>query len=117
MGVMDHSFDVLFLNLGAIKRIYCDKLSLKNYSFVKDNGVSQLILTWADSNPQNSSSPTALVAVQVITVFCLVDIELFGTGEPMKYSVSKTINHIVKCSMYYVNSGTFVLPTFDGELS
>ncbi|XP_067140544.1 probable exosome complex exonuclease RRP44 isoform X2 [Centruroides vittatus] len=64
MGVMDHSFDVLILRMGVVKRVYCDKLDLKSAVYEKDRGVPKLTLLWNGGNELR----------QVIEIFSLVDI-------------------------------------------
>lgn len=49
VGVMDHSFDCLILDMGIIKRVYCDKLPLMQKEYKRSHGVSLLNLTWKDN--------------------------------------------------------------------
>ncbi|CAL1301213.1 unnamed protein product [Larinioides sclopetarius] len=69
LGVMDHSFDCLILDMGIIKRAYCDKLPLLKKEFKRTHGVNQLNLFWKDP-----SLKTGLE--QVIVMFALVDVTL-----------------------------------------
>ncbi|XP_071522150.1 uncharacterized protein [Panulirus ornatus] len=67
--VLDHSFDVLLLNLGVIKRVYTDKLPLDDIEHRKGSGVSSLILKWKTEGSINSTE-------QHITLFTLVTVSL-----------------------------------------
>ncbi|KAG1656987.1 DIS3-like exonuclease 2 [Nymphon striatum] len=90
IGVMNRSFDVLLLSFGSIRRIYCDKLGLKRYSFSKTLGVSELTLIWPgiESCDQTSSEEQSLVKSQVITLFSPVDVSLVSGKEQCSYSAT-----------------------------
>ena len=47
-GVMDHSVDVLILELGVVKRVYVDRCGVQRHVFKRTVGVSNLDLIWED---------------------------------------------------------------------
>lgn len=64
INVMDHSFDCLVLPVGIVRRVYCDKLPLRNREFTKRKGIASMQLLW-----QNGQD-------QTISMFSLVDVTL-----------------------------------------
>lgn len=64
INVMDHSFDCLVLPVGIVRRVYCDKLPLRNKEFTKRKGIGSIHLLW-----QNGQD-------QTISMFSLVDVTL-----------------------------------------
>lgn len=78
MSVMDHSFDVLVLRIGLVKRVYCDKLNLKSKCYAKEKGAPYLLLNWNEGAE----------FIQEIRIFTLVMVSLsVQTDEPMKINV------------------------------
>ncbi|XP_052267477.1 DIS3-like exonuclease 2 isoform X2 [Dreissena polymorpha] len=73
MGVMDKAFDIFVLRLGVSKRVYCDKLPLKEKIFRREHKVPSLVLVWqaVDGEPE---------VRQEITIFTVVDCVL-ATGD------------------------------------
>ncbi|KAG8198903.1 hypothetical protein JTE90_015115 [Oedothorax gibbosus] len=69
VGVMDHSFDCLILDMGIVKRVYCDKLPLVKKEFKRSHGVSRLNIFWKDPAYEKGLE-------QVIVIFALVDVLL-----------------------------------------
>ncbi|CAG2256351.1 DIS3L2 [Mytilus edulis] len=63
MRVLDKSFDVLLLNIGVKKRIYCNKLAIKETCYKKEMNNSVLILYWKPTE-ENSTG-----AIQNISIF------------------------------------------------
>lgn len=89
MGVMDHSFDVLLLRMGVVKRVYCDKLDLKKIFYEKERSVPVLTLIW--------NTETELK--QQIKIFTLVDViisvsseETFRFNVVLKKPITTSIN-------------------------
>ncbi|XP_013775846.1 DIS3-like exonuclease 2 [Limulus polyphemus] len=81
MGLMDHSFDVLILRMGTLKRVYLDKLPLQKVEYKKEQGVPQLTLVWKTESVNDDK------LVQVISVFTLVEVVLCSVqGEPLKFN-------------------------------
>ncbi|ESO85209.1 hypothetical protein LOTGIDRAFT_235866 [Lottia gigantea] len=80
MAVLDRAFDVFILKLGVVKRVYCDKLEIKDKAFDKGSKVPKLTLTWpsTEENPEESQ--------QEITLFTLVDCVLKADNEPLKWT-------------------------------
>jgi len=46
--VMDHSLDVLILDMGVVKRVYVDRLGVSKHSYRRVLGVSYMDLWWED---------------------------------------------------------------------
>ncbi|KAK6177447.1 hypothetical protein SNE40_015545 [Patella caerulea] len=80
MAVLDRAFDVFILKLGVIKRVYCDKLEIKDKIFDKGGKVPKLTLLW----PVTEDCPQ--VTRQEITIFSLVDCLLKSDMEPLKWT-------------------------------
>ena len=47
-GIMDHSVDVLVLELGVVKRVYVDRCDLTRHGYRRAAGVSYLDMYWED---------------------------------------------------------------------
>ena len=62
-GVMDHSLDVLVLEMGVVKRVYVDRCGVSRHSFRRTAGVSYLDFYWEDST---KLSLTVLSKVDVV---------------------------------------------------
>lgn len=80
MGVLDHSFDVLVIKVGVVKRVYCEHLPLKNMTFKKQKGQPELILVW-DKVGKSENCFT-----QVIRIFSFVAVKLMANEYPTKFS-------------------------------
>ncbi|XP_036018986.1 DIS3-like exonuclease 2 isoform X4 [Mus musculus] len=80
MGVLNQAFDVLVLRFGVQKRIYCNALALRSYSFQKVGKKPELTLVWEPDDLEEE--PTQ----QVITIFSLVDVVLQAEATALKYS-------------------------------
>lgn len=79
MSVLDHSFDVLILNLGQVKRVYCNALPLKGFQATKIAAKHcELTLEWEDE-------PGSKGMTQVIKIFSLVTVDLMADRMPLKY--------------------------------
>ncbi|GBM82735.1 DIS3-like exonuclease 2 [Araneus ventricosus] len=81
LGVMDHSFDCLILDMGIIKRVYCDKLPLLKKEFKRTHGVNQLNLFWKDPSLKGGLE-------QVIVMFALVDVTLITDKDYLQIKVT-----------------------------
>lgn len=66
MGVMDKSFDVFILKFGVIKRVYCDKLQIKDKLYYKEQKNPVLTLTWEPAEGKTEGP------VQKISIFTIV---------------------------------------------
>jgi len=64
--VMDHSMDVLILEMGVIKRVYVDRLGCSKQRFRRVAGVSALDLTWGEGREAVARTFTFLSRVTVI---------------------------------------------------
>ncbi|CAJ1071658.1 DIS3-like exonuclease 2 isoform X1 [Xyrichtys novacula] len=81
MGVLDQSFDVLVLQYGVQKRIYCKSITgLDSFHHRKVGKKSELTLVWT---PEDQERPAV---EQVISIFTLVEVQLKADTAPMKYS-------------------------------
>ncbi|KAM3866069.1 DIS3-like exonuclease 2 [Diretmus argenteus] len=81
MGVLDQSFDVLVLNYGVQKRVYCKSLpGLESFHHHQVGKKGELTLVWS---PVDAGKPSVQ---QVISIFTLVEVQLRADGAPMKYS-------------------------------
>ncbi|XP_054711205.1 DIS3-like exonuclease 2 [Uloborus diversus] len=80
MGVMDHSFDCLILEMGLIKRVYCDKLPLVRKDFKRAQGVSTLNLYWKDDSKESVR--------QTIVMLTLVDVILTVAKDSLQIKVT-----------------------------
>ena len=47
-GIMDHSVDVLVLQLGVVKRVYADRCGVSRHGYRRSAGISYLDLYWED---------------------------------------------------------------------
>ncbi|GFV58149.1 DIS3-like exonuclease 2 [Trichonephila clavipes] len=81
LGVMDHSFDCLILEMGIIKRVYCDKLPLLKREYKRSHGVSQLNLFWKDPFSSNGLE-------QVMVIFAMVDVIITTDKESLQIRVT-----------------------------
>ncbi|XP_052820767.1 DIS3-like exonuclease 2 [Mya arenaria] len=79
MGVMDKSFDIFVLRLGVTKRVYCDKLPLKEKIFRRERKVPSLVLVWAEENGEPEVR-------QEISIFSLVDAVLAVGDQPLMWT-------------------------------
>jgi len=50
LQVMDHSMDVLILNMGVVKRVYIDRLGVSNHNFRRVLGINYMDLWWSDGS-------------------------------------------------------------------
>ncbi|XP_013858259.1 DIS3-like exonuclease 2 [Austrofundulus limnaeus] len=81
MGVLDKSFDVLVLQYGVQKRIYCKLIAdLVSFHHRKVGKKSELRLVWKSDNTENAP------VEQIISVFSLVQVQLKADSSPLKYS-------------------------------
>uniref|UniRef100_A0A3Q3AG66 DIS3-like exonuclease 2 n=1 Tax=Kryptolebias marmoratus TaxID=37003 RepID=A0A3Q3AG66_KRYMA len=81
MGVLDKSFDVLVLQYGVQKRIYCKLLAdLVSFHHHKVGKKAELRLVWKSEDPE--SPPVE----QTISIFSLVEVQLRTDASPLKYS-------------------------------
>ncbi|XP_030608531.1 DIS3-like exonuclease 2 [Archocentrus centrarchus] len=81
MGVLDQSFDVLVLQYGVQKRIYCKSVTgLDSFRHRKVGKKSELTLLWT------AEAPEAPPVEQVISIFTLVEVQLKSDDAPLKYS-------------------------------
>ncbi|KAI3375239.1 hypothetical protein L3Q82_021745, partial [Scortum barcoo] len=81
MGVLDQSFDVLVLQYGVQKRIYCKSIvGLDTFHHRKVGKKSELTLVWT---PEDLEKPPV---EQIISIFTLVEVQLKADTAPMKYS-------------------------------
>ncbi|KAM9323650.1 DIS3-like exonuclease 2 [Pholidichthys leucotaenia] len=81
MGVLDQSFDVLVLQYGVQKRVYCKTIpGLNAFKHRKVGKNSELTLVWTSEDPEDPP------VEQVISIFTLVDVQLKADGAPLKYS-------------------------------
>lgn len=82
VAVLEHAFDVLALSVGMVKRVYCDKLGLRDFSHSTEGGRHALELRY-----QSSSRADEYVAVHV-GVFELLDVVIMVVpNDPLKYQV------------------------------
>ncbi|XP_014671211.1 PREDICTED: DIS3-like exonuclease 2 [Priapulus caudatus] len=79
IGVLDHSFDVLILKLGVVKRVYCEDLPLQTMSFAQEREKRMLTLVW---NPIEGASNTL---TQVVTIFSVVRVKLTAGNQPCSF--------------------------------
>ncbi|XP_076370969.1 dis3 like 3'-5' exoribonuclease 2 [Tachypleus tridentatus] len=81
MSIMDHSFDVLILRMGTLKRVYLDKLPLQKVEYKKKQDLPKLTLVWKAERVNDEK------LVQVISVFMLVEVVLCSVQEePLKFN-------------------------------
>ncbi|KAL4221580.1 DIS3-like exonuclease 2 [Mactra antiquata] len=79
MGVLDKAFDIFVLKLGVSKRVYCDKLPIKEKIFKHERKVPSLTLVWdsVDGEPEFR---------QEITIFSMVDCVLEKGDMPLQWT-------------------------------
>ncbi|XP_030837613.1 DIS3-like exonuclease 2 [Strongylocentrotus purpuratus] len=78
MAVLDRSFDVLIINLGQVKRVYCNAIPLKKLIAVPIAKYYELTLEWEDEAGSKG-------VTQVIKMFSQVTVELTADRMPGKY--------------------------------
>lgn len=81
MAVLDKAFDVLVLGLGVVKRVYCEKLPLKEFHFSKVRKRPQLDLTW------NVDKDHPLEIHQELTIFTAVCCLLVPEMESVRWNL------------------------------
>ena len=64
--VMDHSMDVLILEMGVVKRVYVDRLGVSKQTFRRVGGVSFLDLVWGEGSGKVARTLTLLSRVTVV---------------------------------------------------
>ncbi|XP_053379089.1 DIS3-like exonuclease 2 isoform X2 [Mercenaria mercenaria] len=79
MGVLDKAFDIFVLKLGVTKRVYCDKLPIKEKIFKRERKVPSLVLVW------NSEGDEPEIR-QEITIFSSVDCILEEGEQPLQWT-------------------------------
>ncbi|XP_026992572.2 DIS3-like exonuclease 2 [Tachysurus fulvidraco] len=81
MGILDKSFDVLVLQYGVQKRIYCNVIEgLQSFTFHKIGKCPKMALFW---NPHELEEE---IVTQEITLFSVVDVRLTAGEGPLKYT-------------------------------
>lgn len=50
LQVLDHSIDVLILELGVVKRVYVDRLGVESHTFRRVAGLAYMDLVWEDGS-------------------------------------------------------------------
>ncbi|KAI5607644.1 DIS3-like exonuclease 2 [Silurus asotus] len=81
MGMLDKSFDVLVLNYGVQKRIYCNAIEgLQSFTFRKVGKRPEMTLVWSPSELEDET------VTQELSLFSVVDVRLTAGEGPLKYS-------------------------------
>jgi hypothetical protein len=76
VSILDKSFDVL-LEIGIVKRIYCDRLRLSHFKFHQEtDGKAHLLLSWKHSK-----------TTQDLYMFCPVKVTLISIRESLQFEV------------------------------
>ncbi|CAC5394876.1 DIS3L2 [Mytilus coruscus] len=79
MGVLDKAFDVFILKFGVTKRVYCDKLAIKDKLHTKEQKNPILTLYW-EPTVENGTG-----AVQKISIFTIVTCVLKPGELPLQW--------------------------------
>ncbi|XP_022090371.1 DIS3-like exonuclease 2 [Acanthaster planci] len=82
MQVMDRAFDVLVINLGVTKRVYCNALPLKSFKCQKQGKTGKLTITW------EADEHHPIEQTQILELFSLVRVELKAGNEPLKFTAT-----------------------------
>lgn len=82
MGVYDKSFDIFILKFGVSKRVYTDKLDIKDKIFIKEQKESVLTLIW---NPEKKDGDCVQ---EKVTIFSLVDCVMAAGELPLQWMVT-----------------------------
>ncbi|XP_038075126.1 DIS3-like exonuclease 2 [Patiria miniata] len=82
MQVLDRAIDVLVMNLGVVKRVYCNALPLKSFKFEKQGKQGRLTIVW-EADEHHPDEPT-----QILQLFSLVKVELKADKEPLKFTAT-----------------------------
>ncbi|XP_053485978.1 DIS3-like exonuclease 2 isoform X2 [Ictalurus furcatus] len=81
MGMLDKSFDVLVLDYGVQKRIYCNAIEgLQSFNFRKVGKRPEMTLVWTPNELEDES------VTQEISLFSVVDVLLTAAEGPLKYT-------------------------------
>ncbi|XP_052083501.1 DIS3-like exonuclease 2, partial [Mytilus californianus] len=80
MGVLDKAFDVVLLNVGVKKRVYCDQLDIKNTLYKKEGNNPVLTLYWKPTEENDTG------AIQNISLFTKVTCILRPGESPLKWT-------------------------------
>lgn len=100
VNVLDHSFDVLVLKFGVVKRVYVNvsypkqsmfqdilqRLDMARDPVFREGPPPQLLLYW--NSPSGRGNAAVEQTIQMCTV---VDVVLSALPEPTKYQVSSSI--------------------------
>ncbi|XP_053359628.1 DIS3-like exonuclease 2 isoform X1 [Clarias gariepinus] len=79
MGMLDKSFDVLMLDYGVQKRIYCNAIEgLQSFNFRKVGKRPEMTLVWTPNEPEDDS------VTQEMSLFSVVDVRLTAGEGPLK---------------------------------
>ena len=100
--IKDHSFDVLIVNLGISKRIYCDKLDIFEESIVyaNTNLKHELTFRWKSNDKHKDE------VVQKLELFSQVNVILTKhESEPLKFNV-------IHLKLYLLTSKLYKLTNF-----
>ncbi|XP_061163620.1 DIS3-like exonuclease 2 [Saccostrea echinata] len=79
MGVLDKAFDVFIMKFGVVKRVYCDKLDIKDKIFIKEQKQSVMTLIW---NPEKEGGECVQ---ERIAIFSLVDCVMAAGDRPLQW--------------------------------
>ncbi|XP_062850645.1 DIS3-like exonuclease 2 isoform X2 [Trichomycterus rosablanca] len=81
MGMLDKCFDVLVLQYGVQKRIYCNAIEgLQSYNFRKVGKRPEMILVWAPNEVEGEA------VTQELSLFSVVDVQLTVAEASLKYT-------------------------------
>ncbi|XP_034159362.2 DIS3-like exonuclease 2 [Pangasianodon hypophthalmus] len=81
MGMLDKSFDVLVLDYGVQKRIYCNAIEgLQSFNFRKVGKRPEMTLVWTPKELEDET------VTQEISLFSVVDVRLTSGEGPLKYT-------------------------------
>nr|CAG4638373.1 EOG090X047D [Cyclestheria hislopi] len=81
VGVLDHAVDVILLHIGITRRVYLDRLPLRELNHEILGGVGTLVLEWDLKDPVNPPIR------QLITLFTVLDVILVPDENELRFDV------------------------------
>ncbi|XP_033642350.1 DIS3-like exonuclease 2 [Asterias rubens] len=82
MHVLDRAIDVLVMELGVVKRVYCNALPLKSFKFEKQGKQGLMKIVWEPDHMHPEEE------TQTLQLFSLVKVELKAGKEPLKFDAN-----------------------------
>ncbi|WAR14582.1 DI3L2-like protein [Mya arenaria] len=106
MRVLDQSFDIFVLRFGVRKRVYCDKLPLKETIFRLEGNEPILYLVWAEENGEPEMRQKISIFSPVDAVLAVGDLPLMWTAVIKRPQFSVGMEDCLQCNPVQPIEGT-----------